>query len=181
MSDEAVAVVKSWVRAAVIPNASQFEHLDEYPDEWVEQMKSFGLFGARIPEEYGGLGFDAYTYARLIEELSYGWMSLAGVLNTHTITSTLIAKHGTPEQKARLLPRLATGELRAAFSLSEPDAGSDLRAIACKAVPDGDEYVIDGTKMWVTNGERSGLVALAAKAPDGITCFLVREGPRAGP
>jgi butyryl-CoA dehydrogenase len=112
-----------------------------------------------------------------MEELSYGWMSLAGVLNTHTIAANLIERFGTDEQRKTHLPRMATGEVRAAFSLSEPDAGSDTQSITCKATPDGDEYIIDGTKMWVTNGERAGIVALAAKAPEGITCFIIEKEP----
>jgi alkylation response protein AidB-like acyl-CoA dehydrogenase len=177
LADELVGAVRSWVAKEVIPNASRFEHADEYPQAFVEQMKAFGLFGSRIPEEHGGLGLDTLTYARLMEELAYGWMSLAGVLNTHTIAATLIERFGTPEQQARWLPSMATGDPRAAFSLSEPDAGSDSQAIRCKAVPDGDEYILNGTKMWVTNGERSGLVALAAKTPEGITCFIVEKEP----
>jgi alkylation response protein AidB-like acyl-CoA dehydrogenase len=177
LAEELLSTIRGWVAKEVIPNASRFEHADEYPEPFVEQMKAFGLFGARIPEEHGGLGLDTYTYARLMEELAYGWMSLAGVLNTHTICATLIYKNGTPEQMARWLPKMATGEVRAAFSLSEPDAGSDTQAITCKAVPDGDTYVVNGTKMWVTNGVRAGLVALAAKTPEGITCFIVEKEP----
>ncbi|MGI8663324.1 MAG: acyl-CoA dehydrogenase family protein [Acidimicrobiales bacterium] len=177
LADELVGTIRDWVRKEVIPNASRFEHADAYPEAWVEQMKAFGLFGSRIPEEHGGLGLDTITYARLMEELSYGWMSLAGVLNTHTIGATLIERFATPEQQARWLPAMATGECRGAFSLSEPDAGSDTQAIRCKAVPDGDEYVLNGTKMWVTNGERAGIVALAAKTPEGITCFIVEKEP----
>ena len=112
-----------------------------------------------------------------MEELAYGWMSLAGVLNTHMIAANLIERFGTAEQRARWLPRMASGEPRAAFSLSEPDAGSDTQAIRCKAERDGDEYVLNGTKMWVTNGERAGLVALAARTPEGITCFIVEKEP----
>jgi alkylation response protein AidB-like acyl-CoA dehydrogenase len=177
VNDEMVATIRRWVADVVIPKASELEHVDEYPEAWVEQMKAFGLFGARIPEEHGGLGLDTLTYARLMEELAYGWMSLSGVLNTHTICANLIYRFGTDEQKARLLPSMATGERRAAFSLSEPDAGSDTQAITCKAVPDGDEYIVNGTKMWVTNGERAQLVALAAKTPEGITCFIVEKEP----
>lgn len=177
LADEIVEVVRAWVRKDVIPSASDFEHADEFPHEMVEQMKAFGLFGARIAVEHGGLGLDVGTYARLIEEMSYGWMSLAGVLNTHTIAANLIGKHGTEEQKARLLPEMATGERRAAFSLSEPDAGSDTRALRCAATRDGDTYVLNGTKMWVTNGERAGIVALAARTDEGITCFLVEKEP----
>jgi alkylation response protein AidB-like acyl-CoA dehydrogenase len=177
LADELVATVREWVRKDVIPVASEYEHADRYPEPLVEQMKAFGLFGSRIPEEYGGLELDVLTYARLMEELSYGWMSLAGVLNTHTITATLIEKFGTDEQRKTHLPRMATGEVRAAFSLSEPDSGSDNKALRCKATPDGDEYILDGTKMWVTNGERSGLVSLAAKTPEGITCFIIEKEP----
>ena len=179
VSDEMVATIRRWVADVVIPKASEFEHADEYPEAWVEQMKAFGLFGARIPEEHGGLGLDTFTYARLMEELAYGWMSLSGVLNTHTICANLIYRFGTDEQRARFLPSMATGERRAAFSLSEPDAGSDTQAITCKAVPDGDEYIVNGTKMWVTNGERAELVALAARTPEGITCFIVEKEPGA--
>lgn len=177
VADELVEAVRSWVAKDVIPHASRLEHADEHPDEMVRQMQDFGLFGATIPAEHGGLDLDVRTYARLVEELSYGWMSLSGVLNTHLICATLVKRHGSEEMKARILPRMATGECRGAFSLSEPDAGSDTKALRCKAVPDGDEYVIDGTKMWVTNGERAGVVALAARAPEGITCFIVEKEP----
>src|SRR3954447_5148871 len=177
LADELVATVREWVRKDVIPIASDFEHADRYPEVMVEQMKAFGLFGARIPEEYGGLELDVITYARLMEELSYGWMSLAGVLNTHTIAANLIERFGTDEQRKLHLPRMATGEVRSAFSLSEPDAGSDTQSIRAKATPDGDEYIIDGTKMWVTNGERAGLVTLAARTTEGITCFMVEKDP----
>jgi alkylation response protein AidB-like acyl-CoA dehydrogenase len=177
LADELVDTIRTWVRKDVIPQASAFEHADEFPTAFVEQMKAFGLFGARIPEGHGGLGLDTLTYARLMEELAYGWMSLAGILNTHTIAATLIERNGTADQQTRWLPSMATGERRAAFSLSEPDAGSDAQAIRCKAEPDGDEYVLNGTKMWVTNGERAGIVALAAKTPEGITCFMVEKEP----
>ena len=177
LADELVATIRKWVAAVVIPGASEYEHADEYPEPFVEQMKAFGLFGARIAPEHGGLGLDTVTYARLMEELAYGWMSLAGVLNTHMIAANLIERFGTAEQRARWLPGMAMGEPRAAFSLSEPDAGSDTQAIRCKAERDGDEYVLNGTKMWVTNGERAGLVALAARTPEGITCFIVEKEP----
>jgi butyryl-CoA dehydrogenase len=179
VADQLVATVRDWVRREVIPRASELEHADEYPEAMVEQMKAFGLFGARIDPEHGGLGLDTPTYARLMEELAYGWMSLAGVLNTHTIVATLIGRFGTPDQQARWLPQMATGERRAAFSLSEPDAGSDTQAIRCKADRDGDEYRVNGTKMWVTNGQRARLVALAARTTEGITCFIVEK--EAGP
>ena len=177
VADELVATVKGWVAKQVIPDVAKFEHADIYPEEWVSQMRDFGLFGAGIPEEYGGLGLDTVTYARIMEELSYGWMSLAGVLNTHTIAAVLIARHGPQEMKDRLLPGMAAGDIRGALSLSEPDAGSDTSALRCRATPDGDEYILDGTKMWVTNGERASVIALAARAPEGVTCFMVEKKP----
>ncbi len=179
LADELVGTIRAWVRKDVIPHASELEHADEYPADMVAQMRAFGLFGATIPAEYGGLELDVSTYARIVEELAYGWMTLSGVLNTHMIASNLIKRFGTEDQRSRWLPRLAAGDVRAAFSLSEPDAGSDTQALRAKAVPDGDEYVVNGTKMWVTNGERAGLVALAARTPEGITCFIVEKEPGA--
>jgi alkylation response protein AidB-like acyl-CoA dehydrogenase len=181
VAEQIIGTVRDWVRKEVVPVASDYEHADEYPAPLVEQMKAFGLFGAKIPVEHGGLGLDTVTYSRLMEELAYGWMSLAGVLNTHTIVATLLARNGTDEQKQGHLPRMATGEIRGAFSLSEPDAGSDAASLRCKATPDGDEYVIDGTKMWVTNGVRAGIVALAARTPEGITCFIYEKEPNVFP
>jgi alkylation response protein AidB-like acyl-CoA dehydrogenase len=177
LADELVAAVRTFVEREVNPVASKLEHADTYPDELVEGMREMGLFGCTIPVEFGGLGLDIITYARIVEEISAGWMSLTGVINTHTIAATLIKLHGTDEMKSRLLPRMATGAWRGCLSLSEPDAGSDTRALRCKATPDGDEYVIDGTKMWVTNGERASIVALAARTPEGITCFMVEKEP----
>ncbi len=177
LADELVGAVRSWIRKDVMQQASALEHADEYPADMVAQMRAFGLFGATIPPEYGGLGLDVITYARVIEELAYGWMTLSGVLNTHMIAGNLIKRFGTDEQKARWLPTMAEGDVRAAFSLSEPDSGSDSQALRAKATPDGDEYVVNGTKMWVTNGERAGLVALAARTPEGITCFIVEKEP----
>jgi butyryl-CoA dehydrogenase len=177
LADELVAAVRIFVEKEVNPVASDLEHRDEYPADLVRQMAELGLFGSVIPPEYGGLGLDVTTYSRLIEELSAGWMSLSGVLNTHMMAATLIRLHGTDDQRQRLLPKMATGEVRGALSLSEPDAGSDTKALRCKATPDGDEYVLNGTKMWVTNGERAGIVALAARAPEGITCFMVEKQP----
>ena len=177
LADELVATVRAFVVKDVLPVASDLEHADEYPTDLVTQMRALGLFGATIPVEHGGLGLDVATYARIVEELATGWMSLTGILNTHMIAATLIAHHGTAEQRARWLPPMAAGDVRGALSLSEPDAGSDTKALRCKATPDGDEYVIDGTKMWVTNGERSGIVALAARTPEGVTCFMVEKQP----
>src|SRR4029078_2044505 len=153
------------------------EHEDRFPEDIVEQMKALGLFGVTIPEEYGGVGLALLTYVGVIEELAYGWMSLTGIINTHTMVATLLMRHGSDEQKQRLLPSMASGEKRGALSLSEPDAGSDTRNVSCKAVRDGDEYVIRGTKTWVPNGLRSGLVPLAARTDEGISCFVVEKEP----
>ena len=178
IADQIVETVASWVDNEVVPNASAFELADEFPEAMVDQMKAFGLFGCMIPEQYGGLGLDHITYARLIEEISRGFMSLGGVLNSHLIVCTMILRFGTEAQRERWLPDLCTGETRAAFSLSEHDAGSDARAMTCRAVPDGKDYVINGTKMWVTNGERAAIIALMAKTPDDkVTCFIFEKEP----
>jgi len=178
LSEELVSTVRAWVDRDVVPNVARFELSDEFPQAMFDQMCEFGLFGATIQEEYGGLGLDVTTYARIIEELARGFMSLAGILNTHKIGVTMITRFGTDEQRRRLLPRMCDGSFRAAFSLSEPDAGSDTGAIRCRAERDGDEWVINGTKMWVTNGTRASLVMLMARTPDeGITCFMVEKDP----
>ena len=178
IADEMVATIAKWIDNEVIPNASKLEHADEFPQAMFDQMCEFGLFGATIPEEFGGLGLDISTYARIIEELSRGWMSLSGILNTHKIAATMIVRYGTDEQKERFLPRMVDGSYRAAFSLSEPDSGSDAGALRCKAAPDGDEWIINGTKMWVTNGTRSSIVMLLARTPDDrVTCFIVEKDP----
>ena len=175
--DELRATVRRWVEREVLPIASDYEHEDTYPAELVAQMQAMGLFGTTIPEEFGGLGLDLMAYIAVIEELAAGWMSLSGIINTHTIAASLIMQQGTPEQQARWLPALATGAPRGCLSLSEADAGSDTRNISCRARRDGDEYVISGTKTWVTNGERAGIVALAARTDEGITCFIVEKDP----
>ncbi|GMU77595.1 MAG: isovaleryl-CoA dehydrogenase [Acidimicrobiia bacterium] len=180
--DEMIATVRHWVARDVIPVASELEHADEYPAAIVEQMKELGLFGITIPEDHGGLGLDLLTYIGVIEELSYGWMSLSGIVNTHTMCATNIVRFGTDDQKRRWLPDLATGAKRGALSLSEPDAGSDTRNISCRAVRDGDEWVVNGTKTWVTNGERAALILLAARTEEGISAFVVEKepGPHSG-
>src|SRR6476646_1792140 len=174
---EMIETVRRYVAREVIPVATEMEHADAYPEKIVADMRELGLFGVTIPEEYGGLGLDLLTYIGVIEELAYGWMSLSGIVNTHTIAAYIIVHHGSEEQKQRWLPRLVTGELRGCLSLSESDAGSDTRNLSCRATRDGVEYVIDGTKMWVTNGERAGLVALAARTDAGICCFMVEKDP----
>jgi alkylation response protein AidB-like acyl-CoA dehydrogenase len=174
---EIIETVRRFVANEVIPVASELEHDDRFPTDIVHQMRELGLFGVTIPEEYGGLGLDLLTYIGVIEELAYGWMSLTGIVNTHTMAAILIMAHGNDGQKQRWLPVLASGERRGALSLSEPDAGSDTRNISCRATRDGDEYVINGTKAWVTNGERSSLVALAARTEEGISAFIVEKEP----
>src|SRR5437667_9291836 len=172
---ELVDTVRRFIAREVIPVAAELEHADTYPEAIVEQMKALGLFGIAIPDTYGGLGLDLLTYTEVVEELAYGWMSLSGIVNTHTIAAHLITHHGTEAQRQRWLPRLATGEIRGCLSLSEADAGSDTRNISCRAVRDGEEYVITGTKMWVTNGERAGISALAVRTDEGLSCLTVEK------
>ena len=188
-TDEQKAItemVRQFVDEQVIPIAEEYDHEDKFPEAVVEQMKELGLFGVTIPEEYGGMGLDLTTYAMIVEELSRGWISISGVVNTHFIGSYLLMKFGSDEQKEYFLPKMATGEIRAAFSLSEPGLGSDVQAISTRAKKDGDAWVINGTKMWVTNGLRSGVVFVLAKSdPEadpphrGMTCFVCEKEPGA--
>ena len=180
-----IEMVHQFVDEQIIPNAEHYDHEDSFPEPIVEQMKELGLFGLTIPEEYGGLGLDLTTYCMVVEELSRGWISISGVINTHFIGSYLLMKYGSDEQKDKYLPRMATGEIRAAFSLSEPELGSDVQAIktSAKKTPEGD-YEINGQKMWVTNGLMSSLVFLLVKTdPDakprhkGFTCFITEKEP----
>jgi len=185
---EIVEAVRAFVDRDVVPVASTLEHADEYPETMVETMREMGLFGTTIPEEYGGLGLGLDTYALIVIELSRGWVTLSGILNGSFIAATMIRLHGTDEQRERLLPRLASMELRASFSMTEPHAGSDVQSIRTLAVRDGDDYVLSGQKLWVTNGWRSGLVMLLAKTdPDaepahtGMTGFIVEKEPETNP
>ena len=162
-----VETVRDFIDKEVVPVADEMEHKDEYPEAIVEQMKEMGLFGLNVPEEYGGIGESLTTYALCAVELARGWMSLSGVLNTHFMGNYMINKFGTDEQRERYLPRMATGEVRAALAMSEPEAGSDVQAIRTKAVRDGDEYVVNGQKMWLTNGLRSGIVMTLVKTDPG--------------
>src|SRR6201994_831483 len=171
----------------ILPNAEHYDHEDEFPEPIVEQMKELGLFGVTIPEEYDGMGLDLTTYAMIVEELSRGWISISGIVNTHFIGSYLLMKFGSDEQKRKSLPRMATGEIRAAFSLSEPELGSDVQAIktSAKKLQDG-RYEINGQKMWVTNGLRSALVFVLVKTDPnadprhkGFTCFIAEKEPGA--
>ena len=184
-TDEQKAItemVRQFADEQILPNAEKYDHEDSFPEPIVEQMKELGLFGTTIPEEYGGMGLDLTTYAMIVEELSRGWISISGIINTHFIGSYLLMKFGSEEQKQKYLPRMATGEIRAAFSLSEPELGSDVQAIKTAAKKDGDAYVINGQKMWVTNGLRSSLVFTLVKTdPDadprhcGMTCFIAEK------
>ena len=183
---EIVAVVREFVEREVVPAAPELERRDEFPAALVATMRELGLFGIAVPERYGGLGVDTLTYALVQTELSRGWMSLSGVLNTHSIAAWMIATFGTEEQRERLLPRLATGELRSAYSMTEPHAGSDVQSIRTRAERDGDDYVLTGRKTWVTNGLRAGMVMLLAKtdpAADpphrGMSGFVVEKEPDA--
>ena len=187
LDDEQVAVlsaIRDFVDGEIIPQAHELEASDTYPDRIVEGLREMGVFGMRVPEEYGGMGLDLVTYALAIAELSRGWMSIAGIVNGQYLVGGMIAAHGSEEQKQRYLPRLAEGDLRCCFSMTEPNAGSDVRAIRTTARREGEELVVDGTKMWVTNGLRSGLVALlcktdpAADPPQkGMTALLVEKEP----
>jgi len=184
-----VETVREFVNKDVIPVADEMEHNDEFPDAIVEKMKELGLFGLTIPEEHGGIGESLTTYALAVVELARGWMSLSGVLNTHFMGCYLINKFGTDEQRNKFLPKMATGEWRAALAMSEPEAGSDVQAIRTKALVDGDDYVVNGSKMWLTNGLRSSLVMTLVKTDleadpphKGISMLIVeKEGGVARP
>ena len=179
-----VNTIREFVRREVTPVASQMEHADEYPVELVERMKELGLFGAIIPEEYGGLELDIGTYALIIEEICRGWMSLSGVLNSHLIMAYMVATNGTQEQKERFLPLMATGEKRGGICITEPNAGSDVQAIETRAVRNGDEYVVNGSKTLITNGRNGNTFALVTKTDPtadpprrGMSIFIAEKGP----
>jgi alkylation response protein AidB-like acyl-CoA dehydrogenase len=182
-----IDTVREFTDREIIPHAQQLEHDDTYPQEIVDAMCEMGLFGLTIPEEYGGLGESLLTYALAVEEISRGWMSVSGIINTHFIVAYMLLQHGTSEQKQRYLPRMAAGELRGAFSMSEPGCGSDVSAIRTRAARDGDGYIIDGQKMWLTNGGTATLVAVLVKTDEGaasvyrnMTTFLVEKKPGFG-
>jgi alkylation response protein AidB-like acyl-CoA dehydrogenase len=186
---ELLKLVREFVDEQIIPVAQQLEHADEYPTQIVEGMKEMGIFGLMIPEEYGGLGESLLTYALCVEEIARGWMSVSGIINTHFIVAYMLLQHGTEEQKQKYLPRMATGEVRGAFSMSEPGLGSDVSAIKTKAVRQGDtdDWTISGQKMWLTNGGSANLVAVLVKTDTGadsvyknMTTFLVEKEPGFG-
>jgi len=179
--------VREFVDAEVLPAVTELDHADVYPDAIVHRLRDIGVFGLTIGEEYGGLGQSLLSYALVVEELSRGWMSLSGIINTHFIVAYLISAHGTAEQKDYFLPKMATGEIRSALSMSEPGLGSDVAAIRTAARQAGDDYVIAGQKMWLTNGATSNLVALLARTDEGheqphrnLTAFLIEKDPGFG-
>jgi len=190
VQQEIVKTVRGFVDKEILPHVAALEREDTYPTAIVEGMKEMGLFGLMIPEEHGGLGESLLTYALVVEEIARGWMSVSGIINTHFIVAYLLQQHGTDEQRKSLLPRMATGEVRGSFSMSEPALGSDVSAITTRAVRDGDDYLITGQKMWITNGGTSNLLAVlvrtdAEAAPDAkphqrMTTFLVEKKPGFG-
>ncbi|MPY52597.1 acyl-CoA dehydrogenase family protein [Streptomyces acidicola] len=205
VQQEILSTVRDFVDKEIIPVATELEHRDEYPQQIVDGLKELGLFGLMIPEEYGGLGESLLTYALCVEEIARGWMSVSGIINTHFIVAYMLKQHGTQEQKDTFLPKMALGEVRGAFSMSEPGLGSDVAAITSKAVKDdggtsrssaaesGGEYVLSGQKMWLTNGGTSTLVAVLVRSDEGhspaeaaaaphrsMTTFLVEKEPGFG-
>ncbi|KAK1183058.1 acyl-CoA dehydrogenase family protein [Streptomyces sp. NBS 14/10] len=192
VQQEILATVRDFVDKEILPVATELEHRDEYPAQIVEGLKELGVFGLMIPEEYGGLGESLLTYALCVEEIARGWMSVSGIINTHFIVAYMLKQHGTQEQKEYFLPKMALGEIRGAFSMSEPGLGSDVSAITTKGVRDGDDYLLTGQKMWLTNGGTSTVVAVLCRtdetgASDGdvpphksMTTFLVEKEPGFG-
>ncbi len=187
---EIIKTVRQFVETKIIPVATELEHQDEYPTDIVEGLKELGIFGLMIPEEYGGLGESLLTYALAVEEIARGWMSVSGVINTHFIVAYMLKQHGTEEQKQKYLPKMAAGEIRGSFSMSEPGLGSDVSAIKTKAVRSDDGYAITGQKMWLTNGGSSNLIAVLARTDEGVdedasvyrkmSTFLVEKEPGFG-
>ncbi|QQS00025.1 MAG: acyl-CoA dehydrogenase family protein [Austwickia sp.] len=184
---ELIKLVREFVEEQIIPVATELEHKDEYPTEIVEAMKEMGIFGLMIPEEYGGLGESLLTYALTVEEIARGWMSVSGIINTHFIVAYMLLQHGTDEQKQKYLPKMAAGEIRGSFSMSEPGCGSDVSAIKSKAVKDGDGWLVNAQKMWLTNGGSSNLTAVLVKTDTGdpsvyknMSTFLIDKEPGFG-
>jgi alkylation response protein AidB-like acyl-CoA dehydrogenase len=183
--DEAllIASVRSFVDRHVKPTVREVEHANEYPHKWIEQMKEMGIFALAVPEEYGGMPVSMRCYAAVTEELARGWMSLAGAMGGHTVVAKLLVAYGTDEQKERYLPGMATGEIRATMALTEPGGGSDLQAMRTTAIRDDDGYLVNGSKIWISNARHSQLVALLCKTdPDadpahhGVSILLVEKG-----
>ena len=179
-----VAVVREFVDRDVRPVVRELEHANTYPEKLIDQMKELGIFGLAIPEPWGEAQVSAQCYAAVTEELARGWMSLAGAMGGHTVVAKLITAYGTPEQRDAYLPKMATGQIRATMALTEPGGGSDLQAMRTTARRDGDSYVINGSKTWITNARRSQVLALLCKtdptampAHRGISILLVEHGP----
>ena len=186
VKNQIITLVRDFVRREVDPIAQRYDNEDIYPQELIEPMRKMGLFGITIPEEYGGLGLDHTTFAVIFEELSRGWMSVSGIIGTHHVLAHIIANFGTDDQRARFLPSMASGELRGGLALTEPEAGSDVQNISTTATRDGEEYVIHGTKMFITNAEHGNVFAVLAKTDlnvrprhRGMSCFVV-EKPNPG-
>ena len=180
--NQIITMVREFVKRDVEPIANQYDDEDIYPAELVDKMAEMGLFGITLPEEYGGMGLDYTTFAMIFEELSKGWMSVSGVLGTHHILAYMLYTYGTDEQKQRMLPRMATGEIRAGLALTEESGGSDIQAIQTRATKDGEEYVINGRKMFISNGIHGNAFAVLTKTdPDadpphrGMSCFIVEK------
>ena len=185
-ADEAALLdaIQRWLDKEVQPQAMRLEHDDAYPHQMVQSMRAMGLFGAVLDPKWGGLGLSASTYSKIVMKISEVWMSLTGIFNSHLMMAMLVQKFGTEEQKARFLPRMAAGELRGGLALTEPDAGTDLSAIRLRAVKDGDHYVVNGTKTWISNGiEGNCLAVLARTDPNaqpprkGLSMFIMEKGP----
>jgi alkylation response protein AidB-like acyl-CoA dehydrogenase len=183
MQQQILSSIRAFVEREIMPVASELEHKDEYPHQIVEGLKELGLFGSNVPEEYGGLALSYTTYAMIIEELSRGWMSIVGPLGTHSVICDIINRFGTEEQKREFLPGLATGERRGGLALSEADAGTDVARIRTTATRQGDGYLINGSKMWITNGRYGNTFVLAAKTDAkadpphrGISAFIIEKG-----
>ncbi|GAA4376191.1 acyl-CoA dehydrogenase family protein [Agromyces bauzanensis] len=179
-----VDTVRQFVDREVMPSVRDVEHANEYPEQWIDQMKQIGVYGLAIPEEFGGAPVSMPCYVQVTEELARGWMSLAGAMGGHTVVAKLILTFGTDDQKQKYLPAMATGELRATMALTEPGGGSDLQAMATVAVADGDDLVVNGSKTWITNARRSGLIALLCKTDPkaeprhaGMSILLAEQGP----
>jgi len=176
--------IAKWLERDVRPKARELEKKDEYPDAMVETMKQLGLFGATIPEAYGGLGLSASTYAKIVAQISEVWMSLTGIFNSHLIMAAAVARYGTKAQKETYLPKFASGEIRGGLALTEPDCGTDLQAIRTRAVRQGDHYVVNGTKTWISNGIKGSCFALLVKTDpeakprhQGMSMLLAEKGP----
>ena len=179
-----VQTVRTFIDRDVKPTVRDVEHANEYPEKWIEQMKQIGIYGLAIPEEYGGSPVSMPCYVLVTQELARGWMSLAGAMGGHTVVAKLLTLFGTEEQKKTYLPAMATGEVRATMALTEPGGGSDLQSMTTTALPDGEDLVITGTKTWISNARRSGVIALLCKTDPkatprhtGISILLAEHGP----